>query len=148
MIRNGVTMPDRVPLEQAVDSVSPEVKIAEEAKATKVPEYMAISEEDALLMNSDFRRLTDFLGMDSDTARENMDELLFLLDWGKEKAKSEDSVEAVYALKNLKDSIGFKEDGKTALSKLYSYIRLSDEQGKLFDRIKRIKKERELLTNG
>jgi len=140
-------MLDRVPLEQSVDKLSPEVRENEEVRASKVPEIMAVTKEDALIANSDFRGLTDFLQMDVETAKDNMDELLFLLDWGREKAKSDDSVDAIYALKGLKDSLGFKEIGASAASKLYSYIRLSDEQGKLFDRIKRIKKERELLIN-
>jgi len=138
---------DRKPLSETVDKPTEAEVAVQEERAAKNIEQMGFNDLDVFNASKDFRQFCDFLQIDVGLGKENQDELLFLVDWAKEKSSSEDMVDITYEIKKMKDSLGFNDVGLTSVKRLYQYIRLTDEQGKIFDRLKRIKKEKELLRN-
>jgi len=103
-------------------------------------------EDIKLTYSPEYRDLAEFVGIDVKDMNDNKENLEFLMEWAKAKAKSDDLVDAKYEVKKLREKLGFQEIGATAVKKMREYIRLSDEQNHLFDRIDKIKKEKELLN--
>ena len=109
--------------------------------------YSVGGESIKLTYNTEYRDLADFVGIDVADINDNAENLEFIMEWAKGKSKSEDLVDAKYEIKKLRDKLGFQEVGSTALKKLKQHIRLSDEQSALFERLDKIRKEKELLAN-
>lgn len=103
-------------------------------------------EDIKLTYSPEYRELAEFVGIPVDKMNDNKENLEFMMEWSKAKAKSEDMVDAMYEIKKLREKLGFQEIGATAVKKMRQYIRLSDEQNALFNRIDKIKKEKELLN--
>lgn len=120
------------------------VRAENEAKRAEIRPITVGGEED-IRYNPDVNRLATHLTLDSDKIVDNKEKLSYVLEWAKGKAKSKDIVDILYEVKLLKDSMGFQEVGETALKKLYAYLRLSEDQSKVFSDLKRIRKEKELL---
>jgi len=114
--------------------------------ASRVPDS-SFDEGTRLLYNEKIRKLAEYIGLDTDKIKDNSEKLEFLLEWSKGKSNSDDVVDALYELKKIRDKVGFQEIGETALKRLYQYVRLSDEQVRLFRGISKIKKEKELIID-
>ena len=103
-----------------------------------------------------FQKFADFMGLpatkdskgvnwryDEKTAK-RLEEIYL---WGKEVADSEDPVDIMYAVNNLRKELGVNWKGKTLTDHLWGYIRL-DIKDKLLDKTKmNIAKEKELYQN-
>ena len=87
------------------------------------------------------------LGLEVGDLLDYQDRFDFILSWAALKSKSDDIVDKLYAIKEIQRSLGYNDSGREAVNRIYSYLRLSSEQDKLFDRIKQIKKEKELLKS-
>lgn len=109
------------------------------------PDLIDVGDSIKLTYNPDYRRLAEFIGVDVADMNDNAEGLEFLMEWGKAKSKSENVTDSMYEIKKLRDKLGFQEIGATALKKLKQHIRLTDEQNTLFDRLDKIKKEKELI---
>lgn len=132
-------------IEQIADKLD-EGDLNRTSTASRIPDS-SFDEGTRLLLNENIRRLAEYIGLSSDKVKDNSEKLEFLLEWSKNKSNSDDVVDALYELKKIKDRVGFQEIGETALKRLYQYVRLSDEQARLFRSISKIKKERELIID-
>lgn len=101
--------------------------------------------DDTIKFSVEHRKLADFMGLDTDKMKDNEDALNFILGWAREKAESEDLIDALFEVKQLRDMEGFQEIGETAVKKLYRYIRLSEEESELLEKAENIRKEKEVL---
>ena len=121
--------------------------IENEAKRAELRPVTVGGEEDVRYI-PDVNRLATQIGLENDKIVDNKEKLKYLLEWAQYKTKSKDIVDMLYQVQELKKSMGFQEIGETALKKLYAYVRLSEEQSRLFSDLKRVKKEKELIKHG
>lgn len=122
-------------------------KVMAELKAMEVPQP-ALNEGEAMKYDFETRQVGDLIGIDPNSLSDYKDRIEFLMGWSADTTKSEDLTDRLYAIKKLKDSLGFTEKGATLLKKLYSYIRLNQESKNAWNTLKRISKEKELLKDG
>lgn len=126
---------DRVPL--AIDKV-PEPTPAENEAAQTEP---AKREPPLGFMDDlEYHRVADWFEISfEDRNDQNIAERLsFLYDWAKDVTNSDDRMERLAAIKNIKSSLGMNTKGKEALKKLYQWARLDQSRRK-------IEKEMELI---
>jgi tricorn protease-like protein len=105
-----------------------------------------MSKDDYIMYDMNFRKLADFIGIPTGELSKYGEELSLLLDWAMTTSKSDDILDNLLQIKDLKKSIGFQEVGPTMLKKLYQYIRLDLDGQRLEEPdLVEIKKEKELL---
>lgn len=117
------------------------------SRATQIPENIGGGEEDIIRFDTNFRRLSDLIGIKSEDMYDLKDKLKTVINWSRLKSGSNNITDVVFEVKKLRDAIGFRDLGKTALNRIYQYIRLSSEESTLSNRMKLVKKEKEMLKD-
>lgn len=128
---------DRVPLTEVVDKPKP-VSKAENIAAQK--ESVKESGPASFMDFVDYHRACDHFDIKYDE-RNNQhlaEKISYLMDWAKDRTKSDDRVDKLAAIKNIASSLGLSVMGKELVTKLYQWVRLDQ------DRL-RIEKEQSLI---
>lgn len=122
-----------------------EDKANDEARLTATGNA-GVNDVEFIKYNTSYRRLADFIGVDTGDLSKVASELAVIMGWALENTEGEDFVDVLSTVKDLKKQLGFQEVGVTALKKLYRYIRLDlDSQRASRDELKILRKEKELL---
>lgn len=88
----------------------------------------------------EYHRVASMFDLDFETRKDQdiAEKLSHLTDWGRDFAKSTDSLQVLSALKQLQKNLGLQGTGRDAIKKLYQWTRLDNDR-------KRIEKKMELL---
>jgi hypothetical protein len=96
--------------------------------------------------NTSYRRLADFVGLPANDVSKYANELGVIMGWALDSTDSDNIVDLLSEIKNLKKTLGFQEVGPTAIKKLYQYIRLDlDTKRASKEQLENLNKEKELL---
>lgn len=128
-----IFMTDRVPLKTVVE-------IKPQSPAIQTEPSKIESRSDGYMEDVDYHRMADFLEISYDDRKDRTmaERLSYLTDWAKELTGSDDRMQIMTAIKDLKSRLGIQIEGKEAIKKLYQWTRLDQNR-------KRIEKEMELI---
>lgn len=100
-----------------------------------------------LKYDTNFRRLSDFIGINPNELSKFGNELSVIMGWAIEQAGSEDITDVLHEIKKLKKFLGFQEVGASAIKKLYRSIRLDLDSKRTTSKEEKewVRKEKELL---